>query len=93
MCWEGQKNPTFSWVVLESSVVPRPHTSCPILHSQLRKCGTDQLVAGLLCYCLSNKSIGCVAARRREGHMPATHIFHKNSSSWPPVCWSLFYLP
>lgn len=94
---EGTKEPKSSHILMggsrKLSVVPRPQASCPVLHAQLRKCGIDQLVvAGLLCHCPSNKSSGCMAARR-ESHMPATHIFHKNPCSWPPACQSLFYLP
>lgn len=73
------------------SVVPRPQTSCPVLHAQLRSVG---LTGRWLACCVTlSKSSGCVAARRREGHMPATHIFHKNPCFWPPVCQSLFRLP
>lgn len=72
------------------SVVPRPQTTCPVLHAQLRSVG---LIAwGLACCVTLSKSSGFVAARR-EGHMPATHIFHKNPCFWPPVCQSLFCLP
>lgn len=79
-------------MVLESSVWSQELTaSCSVLHAQLKKCEIDQLVASLLCHCLFKKSTGCTAARR-EDHMPATHIFHKNPCSWQPVCWGLFYL-
>lgn len=73
-CWKAQCSPKTSHHL-------------PVLHAQLRKCGIDLPVGGLLCHRLANKSSGCMAARGGEGHVPATCIFHEDLCSWPPAWW------